>query len=142
MLESSLVYIITRTFPESIVVVLSGIISLGINIDKEKVLKYGICLGFIISVIRLLPINFGVHSILSMIAVWIILFKNANNDIIKIDDKFIKGKFYMKEYDNINTNKKILLNKMLDPSKFTTSYKIMWFYAIYKENDLEGTQEK
>lgn len=48
----------------------------------------------------------------------------ANNDIIKIDDKFIKGKFYMKEYDNINTNKKILLNKMLDPSKFTTSYKI------------------
>ena len=48
----------------------------------------------------------------------------ANNDIIKIDDKFIKGKFYMKECDNINTNKKILLNKMLDPSKFTTSYKI------------------
>ena len=45
----------------------------------------------------------------------------ANNDIIKIDDKFIKGKFYMKECDNINTNKKILLNKMLDPSKFTTS---------------------
>ena len=38
----------------------------------------------------------------------------ANNDIIKIDDKFIKGKFYMKECDNINTNKKILLNKMLD----------------------------
>ena len=73
MLESSLVYIITRTFPESIVVVLSGIILLGINIDKEKVLKYGICLGFIISVIRLLPINFGVH----------LLFKNANNDIIK-----------------------------------------------------------
>ena len=54
----------------------------------------------------------------------------ANNDIIKIDDKFIKGKFYMKEYDNINTNKKILLNKMLDPSKFTTSYKIMWFYGF------------
>ena len=57
----------------------------------------------------------------------------ANNDIIKIDDKFIKGKFYMKECDKNNTNKKILLNKMLDPSKFTTSYKIMWFYAIYKE---------
>ena len=49
MLESSLVYIITRTFPESIVVVLSGIILLGINIDKEKVLKYGICLGLIIA---------------------------------------------------------------------------------------------
>lgn len=58
MLESSLVYIITRTFPESIVVVLSGIILLGINIDKEKVLKYGICLGFIISVIRFIAYKF------------------------------------------------------------------------------------
>ena len=81
MLESSLVYIIARTFPESIVAVLSGMILLGINIDKGKVLKYGIYLGFIISIIRLLPINFGVHSILSMIAVWMILFKNSSNDI-------------------------------------------------------------
>ena len=83
MLESSLVYIIARTFTESIVAVLSGMILLGINIDKGKVLKYGIYLGFIISIIRLLPINFGVHSILSMIAVWMILFKNSSNDIIK-----------------------------------------------------------
>ena len=83
MLESSLVYIIARTFPESIVAVLSGMILLGINIDKGKVFKYGIYLGFIISIIRLLPINFGVHSILSMIAVWMILFKNSSNDIIK-----------------------------------------------------------
>ena len=83
MLESSLVYIIARTFPESIVAVLSDMILLGINIDKGKVLKYGIYLGFIISIIRLLPINFGVHSILSMIAVWMILFKNSSNDIIK-----------------------------------------------------------
>ena len=83
MLESSLVYIIARTFPESIVAVLSGMILLGINIDKGKVLKYGIYLGFIISIITLLPINFGVHSILSMIAVWMILFKNSSNDIIK-----------------------------------------------------------
>ena len=83
MLESSLVYIIARTFPESIVAVLSDMILLGINIDKGKVLKYGIYLGFIISIIRLLPINFGVHSILSMIALWMILFKNSSNDIIK-----------------------------------------------------------
>ena len=74
---------LARTFPESIVAVLSGMILLGINIDKGKVLKYGIYLGFIISIIRLLPINFGVHSILSMIAVWMILFKNSSNDIIK-----------------------------------------------------------
>lgn len=39
----------------------------------------------------------------------------------------------MKEYNNLVTDKETMLNEMLDPSKFTTSYKIMWFYAIYKE---------
>ena len=66
MLESSLVYTITRTLPESLVLVLSGLILLGIgiDIDKSKVIKKGMLLGFIIGIIRLLPINFGVHSIL------------------------------------------------------------------------------
>ena len=41
MLESSLVYTITRTLPESLVLVLSGLILLGIgiDIDKSKVIK-------------------------------------------------------------------------------------------------------
>ncbi|MDO5011499.1 MAG: hypothetical protein Q4E31_11790, partial [Intestinibacter bartlettii] len=30
-------------------------------------------------------------------------------------------------------NKYIMLNKMLDINNFTTSYKILWFYAVYKE---------
>lgn len=83
MLESSLVYIITRTFPESLILVLSGVILLGINIDKKKIFKYGIILGIIIGIIRLLPITFGVHSVLSMIALCIILLKCARNDIVK-----------------------------------------------------------
>lgn len=83
MLESSLVYIFTRTFPESLILVLSGVILLGINIDKKKIFKYGIILGIIIGIIRLLPITFGVHSVLSMIALCIILLKCACNDIVK-----------------------------------------------------------
>ena len=85
MLESSLVYTITRTLPESLVLVLSGLILLGIgiDIDKSKVIKKGMLLGFIIGIIRLLPINFGVDSILSMVALGVILFKCSNNDIIK-----------------------------------------------------------
>ena len=85
MLESSLVYTITRTLPESLVLVLSGLILLGIgiDIDKSKVIKKGMLLGFIIGIIRLLPINFGEHSILSMVALGVILFKCSNNDIIK-----------------------------------------------------------
>ena len=83
MLESSLVYIITRTFPESLVLVLSGVVLLGINIDKKRIFKEGIILGIIIGVIRLLPITFGVHSILSMISLCIILLRCDNNDIVK-----------------------------------------------------------
>lgn len=83
MLESSLVYIFTRTFPESLILVLSGVILLGINIDKKKIFKDGIILGIIIGIIRLLPITFGVHSVLSMIVLCIILLKCARNDIVK-----------------------------------------------------------
>ena len=83
MLESSLVYVIARTFPESIILVLSGMILLETSIDKNKILKEGILLGFIIGIIRLLPINFGVHTILSMIALGVILFNNCDKDIIK-----------------------------------------------------------
>ena len=85
MLESSLVYTITRTLPESLVLVLSGLILLGIgiDIDKSKVIKKGMLLGFIIGIITSLPITFGVHSILSMVALGVILFKCSNNDIIK-----------------------------------------------------------
>lgn len=84
MLESSLVYIITRTFPESIVLILSGMIFLGVNnIDKKEVFKRGIILGTIIGIIRLLPINFGVHSILSMIVLCVTLYRFENHDIVK-----------------------------------------------------------
>jgi hypothetical protein len=82
-LESSLVYIITRTFPESLILVLSGVVLLGINIDKKRIFKDGIILGMIIGIIRLLPITFGVHSILSMISLCIILLRYDNNDIVK-----------------------------------------------------------
>lgn len=83
MLESSLVYIFTRTFPESLILVLSGVVLLGINIDKKRIFKDGIILGMIIGIIRLLPITFGVHSILSMISLCIILLRYDNNDIVK-----------------------------------------------------------
>lgn len=47
MLESSLVYTITRTLPESLVLVLSGLILLGIgiDIDKSKVIKKRYVIG-------------------------------------------------------------------------------------------------
>ena len=79
MLESSVTYILLRTFPESIILVLSGLILLDIKIDTKNVIKKGILLGISITFIRLLPINFGVHSVLSMIVLEIILYKNSGN---------------------------------------------------------------
>ncbi|MGL4913334.1 MAG: hypothetical protein ACRC3Y_12985 [Romboutsia sp.] len=83
MLQSSLSYILIRTFPESIVLVLSGMILLGIKIDGKKLITNGIILGTLITLIRSLPINFGVHTILSMIVLEVILYKNSNNQLIK-----------------------------------------------------------
>ena len=83
MLESSLVYIITRTFPESLVVILSGMILLDIDIKVNEVIKKGIFFGCTVAGIRMLPINFGVHTVLSMISFGLILFKISKQDIMK-----------------------------------------------------------
>ena len=83
MLQSSMSYILIRTFPESIVLVLSGMILLGIKIDGKKIINSGIILGILITFIRSLPINFGVHTILSMTVLEVILYKNSNDQLIK-----------------------------------------------------------
>ncbi|MGL5347316.1 MAG: hypothetical protein ACRDA3_08190 [Peptostreptococcaceae bacterium] len=83
MLESSLVYIIARTFPESLIMVLSGMILLDIDIKISKVIKTGICFGCVVAIIRMLPINFGVHTVLSMISFGLILFKISKKDVMK-----------------------------------------------------------
>lgn len=83
MLESSIVYTLVRTFPESLVLVLSGMMLLGDSIDTKQVFKKGILLGLTIVFIRLLPINFGVHTMLAMISFGLIIFKLSDKDIIK-----------------------------------------------------------
>jgi hypothetical protein len=71
-----------RTFPESIVLILSGGLLLNIYMKKSDILKKGIILGILIGSIRLLPINFGVHTILSLIVFGFMLFKISNGKII------------------------------------------------------------
>lgn len=84
MLESSLAYVLIRTIPESIILMLSGFILLDLKLDTKKIIKLGLILGVIISLIRKLPITFGVHTILSMIAVGIILFKISNKSFVEV----------------------------------------------------------
>ena len=81
MLESSISYIITRTFPESIILVLSGMILLNKEINLVDVFKKGILLGIVIGMVRFLPITFGVHSIIGMLILGALLYKISGNDI-------------------------------------------------------------
>lgn len=83
MLRLPLSYILIRTFPESLVIILVGMILLGIKIDIKNLIKTGIFLGVVITTIRMLPINFGVHTILAMIALELILYKNFGKKLVK-----------------------------------------------------------
>ena len=84
MLESSLAYTIIRSIPESIILMLSSFILLDLKLDKKQILKYGVLLGIIISMIRKLPITFGVHSLLYMIVLGLILFKISNKNFMEV----------------------------------------------------------
>lgn len=83
MLRLPLSYILIRTFPESLVLILVGMILLGIKIDIKSLIKKGIFLGVVITAIRMLPINFGVHTILAMIVLAFILYKSCGKQLIK-----------------------------------------------------------
>ena len=83
MIQSDFIYTIARTFPESILLILSGIILLDIKKDKNYILKQGLILGVIVSIIRRLPISFGVHTLLSMIAIGAILFNIYRESLLK-----------------------------------------------------------
>ena len=84
MLESSLAYIVIRSIPESIILMLSGFILLDLKLDTKRIIKLGLILGGIISLIRKLPITFGVHTILSMVVLGVILFKISNKSFMEV----------------------------------------------------------
>ncbi|MEG0855150.1 MAG: hypothetical protein RSG52_01600 [Terrisporobacter sp.] len=66
MLHTSPGYILVRSFPECAVVLLVGCYLLKIKVPKNIIFKKTLILGLMVSLIRTLPINFGIHTILSM----------------------------------------------------------------------------
>lgn len=66
MLHSDIPFILTRSFPESILLILGGFILLDLEIEKKKILQVGVLLGISITFIRMLPINMGVHTVFSI----------------------------------------------------------------------------
>lgn len=82
MLNSSLSYIIVRSFPECILMTLASYILMGIKLDFKDILKNSILYLGVLTFIRMLPISFGIHTILGMFVLGIILYKIKKQDII------------------------------------------------------------
>ena len=83
MLSSSLSYIIIRSFPESIFLVLSGYILFDLKLDFNNIIKNSLFYLLVLTGIRMLPISFGIHTILSMFVIGIIFYKFENQQIIQ-----------------------------------------------------------
>lgn len=82
MLSSSLSYIFIRSFPESVLLILAGYILFNLKIDIIDVLKNSILYLIILTFIRMMPISFGIHTVLSMFVIGIIFYKLKNQQII------------------------------------------------------------
>lgn len=83
MLQLSLLELFFRTLPESCIYIWSGSIFSNNKIDKTKFILSSILLSLCTFCIRLLPIHFGVHTILFLI-VYILICALINKiDIIK-----------------------------------------------------------
>lgn len=66
MLNTSLGYILVRCIPECAVLLLVGCRFLKLKISIKTLLSKTFILGIIISLIRMLPISFGIHTIIGM----------------------------------------------------------------------------
>lgn len=82
MLSSSLSYILIRSFPESILLILAGYILFNLEINIIDVLKDSILYLIILTFIRIMPISFGIHTVLSMFVIGIIFYKLKKQPII------------------------------------------------------------
>ena len=82
MLRTPLEYILVRTFPECAIVLLVGCYFLNLRISIKTLLKKTLILGIIQSCIRMLPISFGIHTIIGMVIVLFVLVDMSKDTFI------------------------------------------------------------
>lgn len=73
MLHTSLGYILVRSFPECAILLLAGCNFLNLKISLKTLLKKTLILGMMISLVRMLPISFGIHTIIGMAFILFVL---------------------------------------------------------------------
>lgn len=82
MLNTSLGYTLVRTFPECIVVLMVGCYFLNLKISKKNLLEKTLMLGIVETLIRMLPISFGIHTILGMTFILFVLVNLSKDSFI------------------------------------------------------------
>lgn len=82
MLRTSLGYVLVRTLPESALVFIAGCYFLNLSISKKDLLKSTLILGAIQSFVRMLPISFGIHTIIGMALVLFVLVDMSEDTFI------------------------------------------------------------
>ncbi|MDU7905180.1 MAG: hypothetical protein E7J33_06455, partial [Peptostreptococcaceae bacterium] len=82
MLNSSLSYVIIRSFPESIFLVLAGYILFNLKIEFKNLIKNSLFFLILLTSIRMMPISFGIHTVFSMFIIGVIFYKFENQQII------------------------------------------------------------
>lgn len=83
MLQLSPIEFILRGLPEGFLVIFAVYIFSKTKIDKKKYLVTSIIFSLIIYIVRLLPISYGVHMILSLFSLLLIIVFYNKIDVIK-----------------------------------------------------------
>jgi hypothetical protein len=122
MLEQPLVALFLRTIPENILLFYASYVIINTKTDMKKIIYSGIILGIINYLVRLLPINFGVHTILGLLVYIGILskyhkvelFKSIKIALISMIILFISDAITVYAYINIfKISGEILFNKTI-----------------------------
>lgn len=78
MLQLPIIALFLRTIPEGILLIFANYVITNTKIDKKKMVISGILLGISTYLVRLLPIHFGVHTII-LLMVYILLSVKMNH---------------------------------------------------------------
>ena len=82
MRHTSLGYILARSFPECAMILIVSKYLLNLDISIKTLLKKTVVLGLAISLIRMLPISFGIHTIIGMGIILFVLVDLSKDNFI------------------------------------------------------------
>ena len=83
MLKLTLVELFVRLLPECIALIFAGYAISGKKVKINRIIVSGIILTIAVYVIRMLPIHFGVHTILSVMVIMFLLITMNEIELIK-----------------------------------------------------------